>query len=246
MPLQSLAVATDSLLEIDHIIVCTSTVVQPAAFADLGLTCSNQPIRRPHQGTVSHLIFFENIYLELIGVEDEMAAEIYAMQFGIDFLARAQWRQTQASPFGLALRQKPEFVETTLLPASSPAAKANETAAINFAADNFINFAADNWRTQAEPLCFVIPDSISLLSLLDRATNVDQLLSHAAGMRHLTSAKVAMESVEMTDSITMLSRDGVVEVEQNAEPLLELRFDHQLQKQTLDLRWLGIPVVLNY
>jgi hypothetical protein len=245
MPPQSIAVATDSLLEIDHVLVCTRTIVQPDTFADLGLICSQQAIHRQHQGTVSQLIFFENIYLELISVEDEMAAEIYAMQFGIDFLARAQWQQTQASPFGFALRQKPEALEISPLHLRSVPAKVNQPVANT--TDSFINFAADNWRTQTEPLCFVIPEAISLLSLLDQTRNTHSFLSHGAGMQHLTSARVAVASTEkLTDSMAMLSRDGVVEVEQDAEPLLELTFDHRLQRQTLDLRWLGIPVVLNY
>jgi hypothetical protein len=219
MSLRPLAIATESLLEIDHIVICVSTPVLAPALANLGLVSSEQ------------LIFFENSYLELIWVEDELAAEIYAMQSGIDFLSRANWPQTQASPFSIALRPKPQ----------SPSYSHAE-------AEPFVNFAISNWRTQSEPLCFVIPESISLAALLDtRSPDHQQLLFHPAGMQRLTNASVAISAtVSPSDSIILLEREGVISVELQAEPLLDLTFDHRRQKQTLDLRKLGIPALLNY
>jgi hypothetical protein len=232
MPLQLLAIATESLLEIDHIVVCVSAPIPAFALADLGLVSSSQPLRRFQQGTASRLIFFENVYLELIWVEDEMAAEIYAMQSGIDFLARANWPQTQASPFSIALRPR---VQTPNRPRSTDS-------------QSFINFATDNWRTQAEPLCFVIPESVSLLTLLDPTSVMhQQLLAHPAQIQQLTSATVGISTTTpLTNSMTLLEQEGVISLDLQSKPLLDLTFDHRLQKQTLDLRGLGIPAVLNY
>lgn len=234
MLLQSLVRTTESLLEIDHIVICVSAPIPASALADLGLVSPSQPLCRSQQGTASRLIFFENAYLELIWVEDETAAEIYAMQSGIDFLARANWQQTQASPFSIALRPKPEphRLNSTFTDDSQP----------------LINFSADNWRAQVEPLCFMIPESVSLISLLD-STSVthQQLLSHTAQIQQLTSASIALNArTKLTDSITLLDREGVVSIELQSEPLLNLTFDHRIQKQMLDLRELGIPAVLNY
>ncbi|NJO42415.1 MAG: hypothetical protein HC769_34810 [Cyanobacteria bacterium CRU_2_1] len=232
------ALTTNALLEIDHIFVCVKTAVSPSILADLGLNCAAQPIHRFNQGTVSNSIFFENMYLEMIWVEDAQASEIYAMQSGIDFLARSQ--QSQASPFGIALRQKLDQVARPfdLLPAENTVDRSQ----------TFINFAAENLSAQTEPLCFVIPDSVSLLSLLDRTSLLHQrLISHPAGMQRLTAAKITLQRTgQLSDSLAMLRRDGIIEVEQDTLPHLELIFDDHKQSQHLDLRWLGIPVVLNY
>jgi Glyoxalase-like domain len=237
MPRSSFATVAESLLEIDHCFVCLPTAMDASALADLGLNCSKQPLRRTGQGTSSHLIFFENIYLELIWVDDEAAAQDYAIQSGVNFQARAQ---RQASPFGIALRQTLDAVSRPLdlLPQSEDVDSSQ----------TFINFATDNLRSYSEPLCFVIPDAVSLLSLLDRTSLLhQQMIRHPAGIRRLTSARVAVEpGGRFTDPVNLLRRDGIVEVVQGTMPLLELSFDHQQQRQTLDLRWLGIPVLLNY
>ncbi|MBF2050457.1 MAG: hypothetical protein IGS54_24360 [Elainella sp. C42_A2020_010] len=232
MPLQLLAIATESLLEIDHIVICVSAPISAFALADLGLVSSSQPLRRLQQGTASRLIFFENVYLELLWVEDELAAEIYAMQSGIDFLARANWPQTQASPFSIALRPKSAAFNSAPTIDSQP----------------FLNFAVDNWRTQSEPLCFVIPESISLVALLDPTSVMhQQLLAHPAQIQRLTSTAVGISTTTpLTGSMTLLEREGVISLELQSKPLLDLTFDHRRQKRTLDLHQLGIPAVLNY
>ncbi len=233
MPLQSLVRATESLLEVDHLVICVAAPVSALDLAELGLISSSQPLRRSQQGTASHLLFFENAYLELIWVEDEIAAEIYAMKSGIDFLARANWRQTQASPFSMALRPKPDASLRPSLPNH---------------AQSWINFAAANWRNQSEPLCFVIPEAVSLLSLLDaNSARHQQLLSHPISIQRLTSVSMTISSAtQLTDSIALLDREGVISIELRSEPLLDLTFDHRRQKRTLDLGELGIPALLNY
>jgi hypothetical protein len=183
MPLSSIssiAVVTESLLEIDHCFVCLPTAVKAAVLTELGLTCT-QPLRRADQGTASQILFFENIYLELIWVEDPAAAARYAIQTGIDFLTRSQ---QQASPFGLALRQTLDTVARPfdLLPQNSDLDRAQ----------TFLNFAADNLRSVVEPLCFVIPDAVSLLSLLDRTSPLHQrLIRHPAGMQQFSQFAAA-------------------------------------------------------
>ncbi|NJL19567.1 MAG: hypothetical protein HC895_00105 [Leptolyngbyaceae cyanobacterium SM1_3_5] len=223
---------SESLLEIDHFFVCLSASLQPKTLADLGLVCAPQPVHHPRQGTTSNLIFFENIYLELIWIEDESAAEIYAMQSGIDFLARSHWQQTKASPFGIALRQKNEVHQQHQLPDQS---------------ETFINFAAENLSAQAEPLCFVISDAISLTRLLDRTSSFhQQLLRHPIGIQQLTEAKIAIDSLKsLSEPVSLLQRENIASIDRGT-PLLELTFDRRIQGRTLDLRWLKIPLVLHY
>ena len=58
----------------------------------------------PGQGTANRCIFFENGYLELLWVADrgEVTA---AITRPTELDRRSRWRETAASPFGIALRQ---------------------------------------------------------------------------------------------------------------------------------------------
>jgi hypothetical protein len=239
MPLPSPVLTRNSLLEIDHFLVCVEAAIEADLLADLGLTSSAEVLRRTQQGTVSRLIFFENIYLELVWVEDSNAAESYALESGINFQARSQV-YNQASPFGIALRQTLDMSHRPfdLLPHQQNS---------NYS-ETFVNFAAANLRLPTEPLCFVIPDAVSLISLLDRTSAIhQQLIDHEAGMKRLTQAKVTINTTHpFTNSMNLLQQENVMEVEQGTAPLLELSFDDRIQQKTLDLRWLKIPVVINY
>ena len=50
----------------------------------------------------------------------------------------------------------------------------------------------------------------------------------------------------LTNPISMLERDGIIEIEQNTSPLLELTFDYGSQSESIDLQSIGIPIVLKY
>jgi hypothetical protein len=245
MSVHSLVLVDDSLLEIDHIFVCLEVAPQQSLLKELGLVCSDRLVHHPQQGTVSSLIFFENAYLELIWVENETAAEIYAMQSGIDFLARSCWRQTNTSPFGIALRQKSEVdihssefgnndsehrtPNSELEERKSEVGNNHKVEIRNseFTAANsinplneFLSFAADNLAAQTEPLCFMIPDSLSLITI-EKLGN-------------------------LTAPVSMLLEDGVIEIEQNASPQLDLTFDDGNRRGYLDLTMIGIPISLKY
>jgi hypothetical protein len=237
MPISSPVLAKNSLLEIDHFFICVKTAIEPSVLTALGLTSTAEVLHRPQQGTASRSIFFENIYLELIWVEDAEIAESYAQQSGMDFSARSQ---QQASPFGIALRQTLDMSHRPfdLLPSQQGVRSS----------DVFINFAAPNLRLQSEPFCFVISDAVSLIALLDRTSPIHQrLLEHRAGMKRLTNARVSYQATgQMTDSMSLLQHENVIQVDSSTEPLLTLTFDDQVQQQTIDLRASGIPIVLNY
>jgi hypothetical protein len=237
MSLSSPVLTRNSLLEIDHFFICIESAIAASTLADLGLTSTADVLRRPQQGTASRSIFFENIYLELVWVEDAAAARCYALESGIDFQSRSH---DSGSPFGIIMRQSLEMSHRPfdLLPHQQTSDYSS----------TLINFAAANLQSPQEPLCFVVPDAVSLISLLDRTSPVHQrLLDHENGLKRLTQAKVTIDTTnQWTDSIKLLQQEQVIEVEQGGIPLLELSFDDRVQQKTLDLRWLKIPVVLNY
>lgn len=228
----------ETLLQIDHIFVCLETAPDKQFFKDLGLICSDNLTYHPRQGTASTIIFFENTYIELIWVEDETMAEIYTMYSGIDFLARAYSPGKTASPFGIALHQQPNYVHPEYT-----------SSHLNHkASDQFINFAASNFAVQTEPLCFMIPESVSFLNIFNPLLDTHQkLINHPLGIRKLTNTRIAIKKLEnFTNPIAMLERDGIIEIEQNSSPLLELTFDYGVQRESIDLQSIGIPIVLKY
>lgn len=228
----------ETLLQIDHIFVCLETAPDKQFLKDSGLICSDNVTYHPQQGTASSLIFFENTYIELIWVEDQIMAEIYAMRSGIDFIARAYSPEKAASPFGIALHQKPHIVRPEYT-----SSQLNHNAS-----EQFINFAASNLAAQTEPLCFMIPESVSFSTIFNPLLEAHRkLINHPLGITKLTNTRIAMSKPGfLTNPISMLQRDGIIEIEQNSSPLLELTFDYGRRIENIDLRAINIPIVLKY
>lgn len=95
--------ASSSGWSIDHLFVFVAPgALEAAALTRLGLV---ESFRRAHpgQGTANVCFCFDNAYLELLWVADaDEAATCALARCGL--AARADWRRTGASPFGIALR----------------------------------------------------------------------------------------------------------------------------------------------
>ncbi|MCW6050910.1 VOC family protein [Lyngbya sp. CCAP 1446/10] len=232
MSTQLLQVPTDNfLLEIDHLFIFVTEGRAGVSFLqNLGLHCSEQVVRRPEQGTISTIFFFENTYLELIWIEDENAAQQHTARTGIDFLARARWLQTGASPFGIGLRSLPEM--TNLIPGS------RKHWAQWMHPDSFIRFSPQNIANAAEPICLAVSSDIALTSWLDRSCERhQQLITHPLGVKKLTSVKIAVDrDKELSEAVSLLDRNGVVAIERDTSPLLELTFDGGVKGEIVDAR----------
>lgn len=88
---------------IDHVFVFVEPGGQEAGtLAALGLA---ESFRRPHpgQGTVNACFCFDNAYLELLWLAVPAEAASCALARS-GLMARADWRRSGASPFGIALR----------------------------------------------------------------------------------------------------------------------------------------------
>ena len=68
----------------------------------LGLNCT-EPQYNPVQGIVSTLIFFDSIYLEFFWLDENSHFAQSNLTTEFNFLARFNWLETGASPFGFAL-----------------------------------------------------------------------------------------------------------------------------------------------
>ncbi|MEQ8966895.1 MAG: VOC family protein [Azospirillaceae bacterium] len=93
-------------LALDHVFVCTTPDGPEAAMlADLGLVAS---YRRAHpgQGTANACWCFDNAYLELLWAAPETGPVDPTVR-RTRLAERIAWRETGASPFGIAVRTEP-------------------------------------------------------------------------------------------------------------------------------------------
>ena len=95
-------------LELDHVFICTS---DRGASLDALIVAGLSPgPRRVHhgQGTANDCFYFENAYLELLWMNDEVEIRSAAVK-PLCLWERIHWRQTGACPFGIAFRPKAGF-----------------------------------------------------------------------------------------------------------------------------------------
>ncbi|MDB9318580.1 VOC family protein [Nodularia spumigena] len=228
-----------SLLEVDHVFICLETAPEVEFFAKHGLTVSRTSVKQPERGTASQIIFFENFYLEFIWVEDEIAAEIYAVRTGIDFLGRTYQYNNKYSPFGIALRQqsgRKAFLDQYNFSYSSPEKS-----------ELLLSFSSENLVTQTEPLCFVIPDAIALPTLARNFPNLQyQWMSHSLGLKKMTGMEISSTCENaLTQPLALLSQDGVVQIEYGS-PCMQLHFDNCVKRGVIDARKIDIPLILQF
>jgi hypothetical protein len=90
-------------LELDHVFVCTSD--RTGAFEALIAAGLSPGPRRVHhgQGTANDCFYFDNAYLELLWMNDEVEIRSPAVR-PLCLWERIHWRQTGACPFGMAFR----------------------------------------------------------------------------------------------------------------------------------------------
>ena len=242
---QSSVVVGSSLLEIDHIFICVDAEPDPRIFDQLGLVCPDQYVRRFEQGIASRLVFFHNIYLELVWVENPEQAEIYAMRSGIDYTARSRWQVSTYCPFGIALRQ-------TITDVSRDASRSQiALEAFTQKSDSvggFVRLASENLVAQWEPFCYIIPSALALTTLFAHAQATrGQVTSHALGIQRLTHTRVCMEYPgTLTAPVSMLQTNNILELQQGRSFNLVLTFDHHRQNRSLSLHSLNIPLMLQY
>lgn len=98
-------------LELDHIFICTPSLAADAQrLVEFGLQPGRSRIHAG-QGTENVCFFFDNAYLELLGLYDE--AEVRSpLVAPLGLWERLHWKQTGTCPFGISLRLKAGTLET--------------------------------------------------------------------------------------------------------------------------------------
>ena len=206
----------------------------------LGLNCT-EPQSNPAQGTVSTLIFFENVYLEIFWLEKASHLTQSEMMREFNFQARVNWLETGAVPFGFGLSY---FTgNDNFLPSTVEAIGTDERSI----SEQLLEFCPINLSNPEEPICYLIPDYEAKRNRLNRVlATAEQIMNPSLEMRKLTHVKLRVISdFVITPPLIDLATQKLLEIEYRKHPLLELTFDDGNQKRFVDLRPL-IPIVLRY
>ena len=225
---------SDFPLELDHIFVWVPQgAPEAAALQSRGLHTDGTLHKHAGQGTSSVVFAFENAYLELIWVDDPDVAGRKGQEMGTDLLARADWRRTGASPFGVGLRRR--------APGDEPPFPTREYRSEWMKPGTFI-LIAETSADVNEPLYFVVPDDIAvpppgqLELLLEGNPEMRRTFVHPLGVHRLTNAKIVVSGEkESSATASMLSRNGVMEVVGGESPYAELTFDNGARGEFLDV-----------
>jgi hypothetical protein len=232
-------------LERDHIFIWVSQGAPEAAMLQkLGLYTDGKVHKHVGQGTSSVVFMFENAYLELIWVDEPEVARQKSRDMGTDFPARAAWRQTGASPFGIGLHQRAAGSSELPFPTKRYRAEWMKP-------DTFISIAESSANLK-EPFYFVVPEYLAVPSaeqlkqVLDTQPEYRKSYTHALGVRRLTGIKIISNHAgNFSATASMISKNGVALLKRGKSSHAELTFDAGTRGKTLDGRP-TLPLVLKY
>jgi len=198
-------------LTFDHVFICSDNPqAAERALTDFGLQFSR---RRIHcgQGTANACAFFDNAYLELLWRhdDDELQSEVVGP---VGLWQRVRWRETGASPFGIAFRPEGNEVPVETWPYLAPFLPAGANLPI----------VTPLFRWQ-EPLAFISPASQAPVTLPPER---QPPLDHRGGHHRLTGVTVYKpDGQEISEGLKELCNLGALALKPAAEHRIELEWD---------------------
>ena len=198
-------------LSLDHVFVCPENPdMAERVLSDFGVQFSRRGIH-PGQGTANACAFFDNAYLELLWRydDDELQSELVGP---VGLWQRVRWRETGASPFGVAFRSDDSEIPIDTWPYNAPFLPAGAT--IPIVTPRF------QWH---EPLTFISLVSQAPVTLPpERRPQLD----HRGGHHRLTAVTVhSPEELDTSVGLRELCRLGVLALKPALEHHLELEWD---------------------
>lgn len=209
------------MLVLDHLFVFaepddTARVVAAGLSAGSGR-------RHSGQGTANARFFFSNAYLELIWVEDEEEARS-ALTAPTRLWERSRWRETGASPFGVALRR-----------AGADDALPSKTWSYRpkYLPDGMAIEMADNSDRVSEPLIFIVPGGVPPC---EYSSNRAEPLQHPAGVNEISHVAIDVSaSMPHSDALQYIASVGMVDIGCALKPSMRIEFDGGESNTAVDL-----------
>jgi hypothetical protein len=213
-------------LELGHVFICVEEIATAErTLADFGIQFG---LRTVHggQGTANACAFFDNAYLELLSRHDDQDLQSPGVR-PLALWERIHWRQTGASPFGIAFRTDEVKLSINTWPyeaAFLPPGKHIPIVTAPHAAN--------------EPMVFLIPATLPIRLRSPQA--------HRGKHRRLTRVVVSGPRVSaLSVDVRGLFNSDVFVVGQTPEHKLELDWDSAGSRESYDFRP-ALPLVLRW
>jgi hypothetical protein len=216
---------------LDHVFICT-TLWAPGAhrLQQFGLT-EGSPNQHPGQGTACRRFFFRNVMLELIWVEDAMAAQSEQTR-RTKLFERWSAARRGASPFGIILRSESwppaacPFQSWEYHPETMP---------------DLVLQIAENAGLEEPMWCYTARGHAPAEASLERR----QPLEHPAPLREVTGVHIVCPPLAATSVTRRMADQKVITLETGAEHLMELQFGGGQEGSQIDLRP-DLPLLLRW
>lgn len=225
-------------LEIDRLFLCVEKKLEVISILqEFGLYCPNTIVQSDFQGTLSKIFFFENIYLEIIWLENGQSQS--QLSTDINFSGRADWKRNKLSPFGIGLSRKQQNNQKLNL---------DSNLIDDLVIYDDIYYSEQNQKNALEPFIFILPDRLKYSNIFNPSvTEYNKYTDHPLGVKQITDIKIILQKGKRRDSriITSLKNNNLLDISRGFEPLLELTFDRGVKGQVLDARP-TIPILLRY
>lgn len=240
---QEVTQAQNSDLSVDHFnIWVEKPELAKSRLMEVGFRFFPDSLNTPHhgQGTAGKYSNFLNSYLELIYVndQDELIAN-NQINDSLDFTLRADFKQNEALPFGIALRLA-DYDESTI---------PFETVAYHqewMGNEGSIYSAVSSKKSPSEPSIFVIYPAIqsmhfdnmdSVMNIPDEYEAYRQSFVHPNGAEKVSKIVITSSKLDLSsDTMRALKLIDGLEISDGQEQLMELYFDNQKQGKSFDLR----------
>lgn len=232
------------MFSIDHIFIWSpDNGKEIELFKDAGFTSI---ISGSHegQGTAGEYIFFLNFYIELLFISNNEQAENKFIAFAENYKERIDWRNTNASPFGLGVKLKP--YEKGDIPFDFSEYKAS------WIKEDSIILPVEN-NDLKNPFIFLVPpymefpnyNSLEEMQKDDKPESFKQNHIHPNKVEQLSALKLTTTVDTASSSVqTKLMQDGI-NIEVGNKTLLELEFDFHRQNKTINLEP-ELPIIIKY
>lgn len=218
-------------LVVDHVYVWVSKAApEMQILRDIGLQPKEKITVHTGQGSASQVVYFQNMYLELVWIEDEQELAEHLAGGGIAAPVRETWKETGVSPFGIGLHYRTP--DSDHLPIET--LRHQESWMPD---DSYIE--AISQRSPYTPLSFILHGSLAY----SESRMGD--MRHPLGVEQLTGLQITVTTLENPDSLmSYLSENKDIIIKQGEYPLMELTFDHHAQDKSFDLRP-TLPLIIN-
>jgi len=225
---------------IDHIFFFSDGFAPELAYTEQhGFNAWPFPNTHTGQGTTGRYIYFDNVYVEYLWVDDADAAEANIPRARSDFNARNTWRNDPSvSPFGIGLRDRRE---------GEPRAFETSTYTAEWMNGGFDLFPAENAGDITEPWVFFLPDAITGNPRDNFSGRGLTRLDHPNGARVVTAVTLVLpHGQEPSRTLRTLEADGLITIEHGDEHRMEIELDNGAQGETADMRDRGMPVIFRW